>query len=505
MAKTKILIVEDENIVANDIKNSLINLGYEVVGISNSGRDSIKKAEKVLPDLVLMDIVLKGNMDGIATAKQIQKKLKIPIIYLTAYSDKNTFSRAKITKPFGYILKPFEERELHITIEMALYRHKMEKNIRIEKEKAQKYLDIVGVLIIIIGSDMKINLINKKGCEILGYNNEKEIIGTNWFDIFVPEKIRSKLKQNFKKMLSGDIDGYESSQTSVLAKNGEEKFLSWDNVPLKDENGNINAILSSGVDITERIRAAEKIQKLNEQLEMRVKQRTHQLEEANKELEAFSYSISHDLQTPLRAIDGFSAALLEDHSDNLDRESKRLIHIIRNNTKRMEQLIHNLLHFFQTGKQEINITSINMNNLVKNVIQEITNNIHDRKLQWNISSLPPAHGDLAMIRQVFLNLLANALKFTRTRKTAIIQIKGQEGKEQNTYSVKDNGVGFDMNHINKLFDVFKRLHSTREFEGSGLGLAISQRIIQKHGGKIWAEGKRNKGATFYFSIPKSNK
>jgi signal transduction histidine kinase len=226
------------------------------------------------------------------------------------------------------------------------------------------------------------------------------------------------------------------------------------------------------------------------------------LETANKELESFSYSISHDLRSPLRAIDGFSRILLKEYGGNVDSEGKRLLDIVRTNAQRMGQLIDDLLAFSRVGRAEMKLSEINMEELANKVSEELKAGTTDRMPQCEVGSLPPAYGDRAMIRQVFSNLLANAIKFTRPREEARIEVGGREDGAENVYYVKDNGVGFDAQYGHKLFGVFQRLHDMDEFEGTGIGLSIVKRIVEKHDGRVWAEGVLNEGATFYFALPK---
>ena len=250
-------------------------------------------------------------------------------------------------------------------------------------------------------------------------------------------------------------------------------------------------------DITQRREAEDEIKKLNEDLSLRA----IELEAACRELETFTYSVSHDLRAPLLGINGLSRRLLEEYSSRLDAKGRHFLSVIRSGAQKMLQLIDDLLTFSRSEHQEMQLSDIDMGDLAKAVFEELQSITPEHTLSLVIKTLPHARGDRSMIRQVFVNLLSNAIKFTRPKGEGVIEIGCVPGENQNTYYVKDNGIGFDMQYAGKLFGVFQRHHTGEEFEGTGVGLAIVQRIIERHGGKVWAEGKVNEGATFYFTLP----
>jgi signal transduction histidine kinase len=350
--------------------------------------------------------------------------------------------------------------------------------------------------------------------QLLGYSAQ-EIIGKQtpacWHDPAEIAAYATQLSETFGMVVQPgfevftvrpDRDLPEEREWTYLRKDGQRIAVNLSITVLRDERGRVTGYVGMVYDLSERKQAEEAIRKLNQELEQRVAERTAQLEATNKELEAFAYSVSHDLRTPLRAIDGFSKILLDGHSGQLDGEGRRLLNVVRDNTARMAQLIDDMLQFSRTGRMELSPNEIDMRRMVGQVVEELRSDTGCSNVVFQIGDLPSVRGDSAMMRQVMRNLLSNALKFSRSQPAPRIEVGASESEDEIIYHVKDNGVGFEMQFADKLFGVFQRLHSINEFEGTGIGLAIVKRIVTRHGGRVWAEGKVNGGATFYFALPR---
>ncbi|MBU2623369.1 MAG: PAS domain S-box protein [Proteobacteria bacterium] len=327
------------------------------------------------------------------------------------------------------------------------------------------------------------------GFEIKGYRRDGQIV---WVSINAHAVRDENGALQFIEGTMNDITGRRQAEERMQAAHEERQLM------LKEAEQSRRVLLSVVEDQKE---AQEEIRKLNAELEQRVADRTAMLEAANRELEAFSYSVSHDLRSPLQHVTGFAELLNKRAAGSLDEKSRHYLKIITDSTMRMGRLIDDLLAFSRMGRAEMLKRKTNLDSLVSEILKDFKANSRSKNIDWIVGQLPEVYGDTAMLRQVFVNLISNAFKFTEKRMEAVIEIGSTRGeKDEVCVFVKDNGAGFDMKYVDKLFGIFQRLHRTEEFEGTGIGLANVRRIIQRHGGRVWAEGKEGEGATFFFTL-----
>ena len=409
-----------------------------------------------------------------------------------------------IKQPFNLIFRDLKQveaelRKVQDTLEEKVRERTAELSASEEKYRALIESANDAILVQELDPDGKPGSfieVNELACRQLGYSRE-ELARLTPADITDP-RWRDSLAVAMDKL---SRDRHAVFETALMARDGRSIPVEVSTRMLELRGRRL--LFSLLRDITERKLADDEIRKLNSELEQRVRDRTAQLELANKELEAFSFSVSHDLRAPVRAIDGFSRAVREDYGDKLDEQGKHFLEILSENAARMNKLIDDILSFSRMGRREIQGMRLDLTELAQEVIAELRPSLADRNIHFTVGALPATRGDRVMIRQVLVNLLSNAVKFTRPRAEPAIEVGGAMGRDENIYYVKDNGVGFDMRYADKLFGVFQRLHAQDEFEGTGIGLAIVKRIVERHGGRVWAHATAGAGATIFFTLPEA--
>ncbi|TXT41383.1 MAG: hypothetical protein FD135_343 [Comamonadaceae bacterium] len=378
-------------------------------------------------------------------------------------------------------------------------RNQVMETLRESEAKYRRIVDTANEGICVLSPDKVVVFANARMAEMLGHTGE-ELTARPACDFMFEEDL-SDLQKKTEHRQQGLSEHFERR---LRRKDGQTVWAIVSGTPIFDDKHHFQGSIAMFTDITDRKLAEEEVQRLNQQLEQRVAERTAQLETANRELEAFSYSVSHDLRAPLRHIDGFLELLQKSLPLPLNEKSQRYMDIISSAAKRMGLLIDDLLSFSRMGRQELTQAQVDLGDLVQNVIHEFEPETRGRVIHWQVAKLPVVTGDRAMLRIALVNLISNALKFTKHRAQADIVIGCQRDNAETIIFVRDNGAGFDMRYDNKLFRVFERLHNSGEFEGTGIGLANVRRVISRHGGRTWAEGKVNEGATVYFSLPQGN-
>jgi PAS domain S-box-containing protein len=401
--------------------------------------------------------------------------------------------------------KQIEERLAGQTEEVSRQAEELarsERALRAQTGLLQSVLDSLGEGLIAADSEGKFFLWNPAAKTILGAD-PANIPPAEWalhYGVFLPDQVT--LFPTDQLPLLRAIRG-ESSEAEIFLRNRKRERAAWIEVsgrPLRSEDGGVRGGVVAFRDVTEAKEAQQEIRKLNDELEQRVRQRTVELETANQELQAFSYSVSHDLRAPLRHISGFSRLLVEQFGPQLEPEAQHYLQRIDEGIRHMGRLVDELLNLARVGRHGLSLQTASLKSIVQEVITTLKPESEEQRVEWKVGDLPLVECDPTLVRQVFQNLLANALKFTRPRERAMVEVSQREANGEPVIMVRDNGVGFNMKYADKLFGVFQRLHRSEDFEGTGVGLATVQRIIQKHGGRVWAEAELDRGATFYFTL-----
>ncbi len=490
-AETRILVVEDEVIVAEDIRRSLETQGYAVPSTAVSGEEAIREALENNPDLALMDIFLLGEMDGIETARKIRSLVDIPVIYLTAYSDKIILERARLTEPFGYILKPFKERELVIAIENALFKHKIEKKLKESREWLNTTLQSINEGVIATDSKGLVKFMNPAAQFMTGWGQE-ESQGRFLMDVFY---ISGGTKDSELFGMGGDIiRGY---QTLLNSRQRAKTPVDLSFAPIRDEKGGIKGKVLVFRDINEQKRAEEyRIEK-------------DRLEYASRAKSEFLANMSHELRTPLNAIIGFSELLMQKKAGDLNEKQGKYVGNVISASNHLLGLINDILDLsrVEAGKVELSVEQISVPSAISDAITLITEKAskHNINLKKDLDpQLEFIEADRQRFKQMLYNLLSNAVKFSKEEGGAVTLKTRKEG-DFAKISVSDEGIGIREDDMGKLFKTFGQLESGRKSEGTGLGLAITKNLAELHGGTITVESKYGVGSTFTLHIPVETK
>jgi PAS domain S-box-containing protein len=514
--KQKILIVDDKkaNLVA--LEKVLKELDVEIIK-AISGNEALTASLNDDFALAILDVQM-PEMDGYELAEILRSEDKtknLPIIFLSAvYSDDSHVLKAYEAGGVDFLIKPYDLYHLlsKVRIFLQLDRQKEELIEKIELEKSKNYLESILMSvddsIVVISLDAEIITVNNAALATFGYKYN-EMIGLKIDDLF-DDDIFSTWEHSLKNYLSTQDKNklsFPKTETTIKARDQKIIPVLISGSALINVEGDVKGAVFVAINISERLLAEKKIQKLNEELEERVKERTLQLEISNKELESFSYSVSHDLRAPLRSIDGFSQALIEEYSDKLDEQGNDYLNRVRSSAQKMSELIDGMLNLAKVTRVALRFGSVNLSAIAKSIAKELRENDKKRTAEFSIAPNLTDTADATLIEAALRNLLENAWKFTSKKPETRIEFGMMKTEGKKTYFVRDNGAGFNMEYADKLFTPFQRLHQPAEFAGTGIGLATIQRIIHRHNGKVWAEGEvenlsvgKAGGATFYFTL-----
>lgn len=505
MSQKRLLIVEDEGIIAADLIVRLERMDYAVVGTAATADEAFANASSLRPDLVLMDIVLQGPQNGITAAKRIKDALDIPIVFLTSHADAATVHSAVGAAPFGYVLKPFNERELQAAIEIGLYRHQTESKLHKMERWLVTTLSSIGDAVIATDIAGLITLINPVAQRLSGWSAE-QAVGQPLELVFqaVDATSRAPLTGLVDRAL---VEGFAigmDEQVVLLARDGSEVPIDDSIAPIRDDQGQAVGVVIVFRDASARQLAQQAMQSMAESLERQVQERTGALASANRALSSFAASVSHDLRAPLLAVKGLTALLSDRYSRVLDADGLKFLDLLKSKSVQMEGMIDDFLRLFRLRQVPLKSEQVNTQAVVAEVVAALQAQ-QEQPLRINVAPLPMVTGDAGLIRQVWVNLLSNAVKFTGRVDNPQIQVDGAvnvvDGKDMALFRVTDNGVGFDRQNAATIFEMFQRLHPDREFEGHGVGLAIVQAVVERHGGHVQADGESGRGAVMSFSLP----
>lgn len=496
MPKARVFIVEDERIIALDIHNSLAASDYDIVGQTDRGEDAVKLTGELLPDLILMDIGLKGEIDGIEAATRIRRQFDLPVIFLTAFTTPTILERARQAEPFGYVVKPYDERELISNIEMAVYKHRMEKKLRESENKFRSVIENASDGIALMDDHGNVIEWNPAVERITGLKREEVINQPVWeivFEILPRDKKTVEIKEANAARWKTEVENRYSNKDQMAeyeieTPKGIHRVVQSNGFTVETVQGVLGGVIMR--DITER-----------KQIEIERGRLIAELERKNAELEQFTYTVSHDLKAPLITIRGFLGYLEADvQAGNVDRIRKDMERI-NDAADKMNRLLGELLELSRIGRITNPPQRVPLETIVRDAVGLMTGRIAEKGVNVEIApDLPSVCVDRVRFTQVMQNLIDNAVKFMGEQSEPQIWIGQRIDGAKAIFFVRDNGGGIAHENQERVFGLFDKLDS--KAEGTGIGLALVKRIIEAHGGEIWVESEGvGKGSTFCFTIP----
>lgn len=535
MRSSRILIVEDESIVALNIKNRLEALGYIVVATTSSGESAIQIAQENNPDLVLMDIKLRGVIDGIEAATQIWNRFQIPVVYLTAYSDEETVERAKVTEPYGYILKPFEARDLGTTIEISLYKHQMERKLREREQWLTTTLKCIGDAVITTDSQGLITFMNPVA-EALTCWKQEEVLGNNLTQVFqtINEKTRQAVENPAALALRQGVTVTLENHTLLITKNGKEISIDDSAAPIKNDTGKIMGAVLVFHDVTEQQQLKKFLENTNQELEVKVIENNRQLRAANEQLRAeieqrqhlenellvalakerelnelksrILATISHEYRTPLTTILSSTDLLAQYGSGWKEERKQKHFQRIQAAVQHLTTLVNDVLFVShaEIGSLEFNPVALNVEQITRNLVETYSNSVNQYTIIFECQGVSaPILLDKELLQLMLRNLISNAIKYSPGG--SIIQIELVFQPHNLVFRISDQGIGILPNERDQIFKAFFRGNNIGIVPGVGLGLLIVKECVDLHGGEIIVESELMVGTRFTITLPLINR
>lgn len=486
MPTERILIVEDDGIAAIGLESTITTLGYESVGIAFTAAEAVEKALHAHPDLILMDIKLKGERDGISAAEEIHRTCDIPVVYLTAFSDFDTLERAKTSAPFGYLLKPYREESIKSTIEIALNAFRLGKEVKESEQDFRALFELSPTAGALVTRDGKITKINTAFAILFGYDDEKDLLGTDFRNLFSPSDREALSLRNESLFALPHQTG--SAQFQVVRRSGAKiHVLIQSRVVHEAHSRNevglyIISDISAQKEVEEHLRASTEV-----------------LLESNQKLQHFTSLASHDLKAPARTTGAFVSLLAREYGAMLDERGREFLGFALAGSKQMQAIIDDLMEYTKACHSPSELKPISLNKVVHDTLAIISPEIAEKRADITYEPLPTILGSERQLRRLFGNLLSNAIKFNRSKPK--IRITATETDKDFIISVADNGVGIPATETEGVFEMFHRAHPQSEFPGTGIGLASCKKVVENHHGQIWVKSTIGKGSTFFLSFP----